>query len=273
MDLSTIIGFIAGISIVFLTMVLDGGSPAELFAKIAPIILIFGGSLAATCITSPFKLFLGMPKLIGKACTTKKLEAPEAIETLVKMADKARRDGLLALEEESKKISDPFLKKGIMLVVDGVDPTQVRTILEIEIEQMRERHAANYGIFAAAGGYAPTFGIIGTIMGLISVLKQLDDPNKLAASIASAFLATLWGLLVSNLIYLPLGGKLRSKSEEEALFRTLMMEGILSLQAGENPRIVREKLGAFLPPKAREKQENEKSKTEAAAPKKAKAEA
>ena len=164
-----------------------------------------------------------------------------------------------------------------MLVVDGVDPAQVRAILEIDIEHMRERHAANYGLFSAAGGFAPTFGIIGTVMGLISVLKQLDDPSKLAGSIASAFLATLWGLLSANLIYLPLGGKLRAKSEEEAAYRTLLMEGILSLQAGENPRIVREKLGAFLPPKAREKEEKgkgkEKAKAEAPAGKKAKAEA
>jgi len=283
MDLATIIGFIAGVVIIVVVMIMDGGSPAELFAHIAPIILIFGGSIAATTISVPLNVISRLPKLIMLAVTSKKMEANEAIEILVRMADKARRDGLLALEEESKKISDEFLKKGVMLVVDGVDPAQVRTILEIDIEHMSERHAQGYGMLSAAGGFAPTFGIIGTVMCLISVLKQLDDPTKLAGSIASAFLATLWGLLSSNLIYLPLAGKLRAKSEEEVAFRTLLMEGILALQAGENPRIVREKLGAFLPPKVRglkegeaapaKKGKAEKPKAEKAKAEKAKAEA
>jgi chemotaxis protein MotA len=267
MDLATIIGFIVGAALIMVVMILDGGNPAELFSNIAPIMLTIGGSIAATTISSPLSEILKLPKLIVLAVTTRKLASAEAIEMLVKMADKARRDGLLALEEESKKITDPFLKKGIMLVVDGVDPAQVRTILEIDIHHMQERHARGYGLFSAAGGFAPTFGIIGTVMGLISVLKELDNPAKLAGSIASAFLATLWGLLSSNLIFIPIGSKLRSKSEEEVAYRHLLLEGILALQGGENPRIVKEKLGAFLPPKARESKESEGSG------KKAKAEA
>ena len=170
------------------------------------------------------------------------------IELIVKMADRARRDGLLALEEELKKIDDKFLQKGIMMVVDGVDQAQVRAILETNIEQMRARHRVGYGFFGSAGGFAPTFGIIGTVMGLISVLKQLDNPATLAKSIASAFLATLWGLLAANLIYLPLSGKLKGKSEEEAHMRYMQLEGIIAIQAGENPRIVREKLKCLLTP-------------------------
>jgi chemotaxis protein MotA len=135
-----------------------------------------------------------------------------------------------------------------MLVVDGVDPAQVRSILHTQIEHMQQRHEVGIHIFNTAGGFAPTFGIIGTVMGLISVLKELDNPAKLAGSIASAFLATLWGLLSSNMIFLPLGGKLQHKDAEEVAFKTMLLEGILSLQAGENPRIVREKLQAFLPP-------------------------
>ncbi|MBA4385750.1 MAG: hypothetical protein C0410_13515 [Anaerolinea sp.] len=165
------------------------------------------------------------------------------------MADKARREGLLALEEESKKIKDPFLQKGIMLVVDGVDPSQVRAILETNIENLEERHKKGAAAFAGAGGFAPTFGIIGTVMGLMNALKMLDDPEKLAEAIAGAFLATLWGLLFANLIFLPLGNKLKAKSQEEVHYRNLLTEGILALQAGENPRIVREKLNAFLAPK------------------------
>jgi chemotaxis protein MotA len=250
MDLSTILGLVAGIVTIVVVMILDGGSPAELFGVPQAILLIIAGSLSATAITVPLKVFINLPKLLSVSIRASSYKEEEAIEALAKMADKARREGLLALEEESKKIKDPFLQKGIMLVVDGVDPGQVRSILETQIHHLSERHASNYGLFAAAGGYAPTFGIIGTVMGLISVLKQLDDPSKLAGSIASAFLATLWGLMMANLIYLPIAGKLRAKDDEEVAYRNLLLEGILSLQAGENPRIVREKLQAFLPPAA-----------------------
>ena len=134
------------------------------------------------------------------------------------------------------------------MVVDGVDSEQVEAILDTNIEQMKARHKQGVTFFASAGGFAPTFGIIGTVMGLISVLKQLDNPSALGESIAAAFLATLWGLLTANLIYLPISNKLKSKSEEEAKNRYMQLEGILAIQAGENPRIVRDKLNAYLPP-------------------------
>jgi chemotaxis protein MotA len=135
-----------------------------------------------------------------------------------------------------------------MMVVDGIDPEQVSAILETEIAQMRLRHKQGIAFFTSAGGFAPTFGIIGTVMGLINVLKQLDNPSALGAAIASAFLATLWGLLTANLIYLPISGKLKVKSEEEARNRYMQLEGILAIQAGENPRIVRDKLSAYMSP-------------------------
>lgn len=248
MDLATIVGLVVGIIIVVVVMIMDGGTPAELFAHPSALILIFGGAIAATTITTSLKTVLSLPKLIVQAFTSHNFDVAGSIDLLVNMADRARREGLLALEEDSKKIDDKFLQKGIMMVVDGTDPSQVRAILETNIEQMRARHRVGYGFFLAAGGFAPTFGIIGTVMGLISVLKQLDNPSALAKSIAGAFLATLWGLLSSNLVFLPIGGKLKSKSEEEAAVRYMQMEGILAIQAGENPRIVRDKLSAHLPP-------------------------
>lgn len=263
MDFATIIGLMAGVVVLVVVMIMDGGTPMELFSNPAAILLIIGGSISATMIASPLKTIMLLPKLILLATREKKLGVEEAIDVLTKMSDKARREGLLALEEESKKIQDPFLQKGVMLVVDGVDPAQVRAILETTVEHMRERHMQGYGLFSAAGGFAPTFGIIGTVMGLISVLKQLDDPNRLARSIASAFLATLWGLLTANLIYLPLASKLKSKSDHEVAYRTLLVEGILALQAGENPRLVREKLEAFLPPNARGKEKTKAKSGEA----------
>lgn len=249
MDLTTLLGLVLGFATVVVVLILDGGSPAELFAVPQAILLIFGGSMAATAVSSSSKVFASLPKLVAEAFKQKKMNPEEAIEALARMADKARREGLLALEEESKKIKDPFLQKGIMLVVDGVDPAQVKAILETNVENLRARHKKGAAAFAGAGGFAPTFGIIGTVMGLMNALKMLDDPKKLAEAIAGAFLATLWGLLFANLIFLPLGNKLKTKSEEEVHYRYLLMEGILALQAGENPRIVREKLNAFLSPK------------------------
>jgi chemotaxis protein MotA len=272
MDLATIIGLVAGVVTIIVVLILDGGSPAELVSSPAAILLIIGGSLAATTISFPIKEIANLPKLFVRATRGTKFEIEGTIDLLSKMADKARREGLLALEDESKKIQEPFLKTGIMLVVDGVDPTQVRGILESNIHHMEERHAANYGMFSAAGGFAPTFGIIGTVMGLIGVLKALDDPNKLAGSIASAFLATLWGLIFANLLYLPIAAKLRSKSEEESKYRRMLMEGIISLQSGENPRILKEKLLTYLSPKERANIEKAEAKAPAGgAPQKARA--
>jgi chemotaxis protein MotA len=248
MDIATIAGLVGGLTTIFVVLIMDGGSPAELFAHPSAILLIIGGSLSATILTSPLQTVIQLPKYFIQAFTTKKFDARTTIELLTNLADRARREGLLALEEDSKKITDKFLQKGIMMVVDGVDSHQVSEILETSVEQMKARHKMGAGFFAAAGGYAPTFGIIGTVMGLISVLKQLDNPSALGASIAAAFLATLWGLLISNLIYLPLSGKLKAKSEEESRNRYMMLDGVLAIQAGENPRVVKDKLSAFLAP-------------------------
>lgn len=270
MDLSTLLGLVVGFATVVVVLILDGGEPGELFTVPQAILLIFAGSMSATAISVGTKVFMTLPKLVSETLKQHKHDPSEAIELLTKMADKARREGLLALEEESKKIKDPFLQKGIMLVVDGVDPAQVRSILETTIENLEERHKKGAALFTGAGGFAPTFGIIGTVMGLMNALKMLDDPQKLAEAIAGAFLATLWGLLFANLIFLPLGNKLKAKSQEEVHYRYLLTEGILALQAGENPRIVREKLNAFLAPKEI-KSDDGKKKATAASTEKAKA--
>ncbi len=271
MDLATIIGLIGGFAVIVIAMIIDGGSPAELFAQPQALLLTIGGALLATVISYPMKSLGLIPKWLMLAIMgSKEKDSPaETIEILSKLADKARREGLLALEEESKKIPNEFLKKGVMMVVDGVDPAQVRAILEIDIRHMAERHEQGINFFTSAGGYGPTMGIIGTVMGLISVLKQLDNPGTLGESISAAFLATLWGILSANMIWLPIAGKLRYNSDEEVSFRKLMLEGILALQAGENPRIVKDKLFAFLPPTARQKE----GKEGGAAPQKAKAKA
>jgi chemotaxis protein MotA len=268
MDLTTIVGLIATVIIIVVVLIMDGGTPGELFVHPSAILLTLFGAFTATVVTSPMKLVVALPKIIGKAFITEKFNIEESIDSLVRMADKARRDGLLALEEESKNIVDPFLKKGVMMVVDGVDPNQVRAILDTQIDHAHARHRAGAGFFAAAGGFSPTFGIIGTVMGLISVLKNLSDPAALATSIAAAFLATLWGLLSANLIFLPIAGKLKTRADEEVLVRYMQLEGIMAIQAGENPRVVRDKLNAFLSPKeavTEEKSKANEAKKQAAA--------
>ncbi len=251
MDFGTIGGLILAALVIVVVMILDGGSPAELFHHPAAILLTLGGSFLAASVATPLSTTLSLPTLLLTTIKGNKNDSATAIDTLVKMADKARREGLLSLEADSQKISDPFLRKGLMLVVDGVDPAQVRAILEIEIKHMRARHGAGINLLNSAGGYAPTFGIIGTVMGLITVLQQLDEPATLGKAIAGAFLATLWGLLSANMIWLPLGGRLNTKSETEVAYRHLLIEGISALQAGENPRVLKEKLNAFMPPKSR----------------------
>jgi chemotaxis protein MotA len=265
MDLAAIIGLIAVLAVTIGANVMAGGSPAQLVSSPIPIMLCVLGSFLVSMMQYPLKMSIGIHKLFMKAFRAEKEDAAHAIEELVAMSDKARREGLLALEEDAKKIEDPFLRRGLQLVVDGVDPAQVRQILEIEIHQMHERHQHGVGFFAAAGGYAPTMGIIGTVMELIILMQELDNPSKLGRGIAAAFLATWWGLAAANFIFLPIGNNLKTKDEEEVAFRKMLIEGVLALQAGENPRVVKEKLGGFLPPAVREAHEGAGAKAEAGA--------
>ncbi len=261
MDLATIIGLIAGLGIVVIAMVMEKGNPADLFKNPAALVLTIGGALAAAMVSYPLKTLLGLPTMFIKAINAGKEQSHEAIELLVKMADKARREGLLTLEEDARKVEDAFLRRGIMMVVDGLDPAQVRSILSTEVKHMEERHEQGIGFLNACGGFAPTMGIIGTVQGLITVLAGLGgDPGALGEKIGAAFLATLWGILTANLIWIPLAGKLRHNSAEEAAYRHLLIEGIMSLQAGENPRVLRDKLNAFLPPKSRPTEEKKGGK-------------
>ena len=176
----------------------------------------------------------------------------EIINTLVRYAEKARREGLLALEDEIASSSDEFLKKGIQLVVDGTDPELVKNILEIEIGFLEERHNENKGFWEAWGSLAPSFGLIGTVIGLIQMLSRLDDPSTVGPGMAVALLTTLYGALLAYFIFNPIAAKLGIRSQEEVMIRQVMVEGILSVQAGENPRIVEEKLKSFLPPARRD---------------------
>ncbi|TEU12906.1 MAG: motility protein A [Anaerolineales bacterium] len=254
MDISTVIGLVLGLGAMVGMVLLEGGSPGELIG-IPAAVIVFGATFAASFVQFPLKVVLSLPKMIIQTFQTHETKAAETIDQLVALADRARRDGLLTLEETAGQL-DQFLKKGIMLVVDGVDSKTVSEIMETEMALTTDRHEAGIGLLDAMGGYAPTMGILGTVMGLVNVLSKLSNPEELGHLIASAFLATLYGIASANLLWLPLAGKLRGKDDRETLARRMMMAGVLSIQAGESPRLVREKLESFLAPAEREKEED-----------------
>lgn len=232
-------------------LILEGGSILGLIG-ISAILIVFGGTVGVLVVAFGLAGFLKVPKLIMLGLRGAKERPEELIAQLVSLAEKARREGLLSLEEESQSIQDAFLKKGLTLVIDGTDPEQVRSILEIDLISMEERHTHGMDILKAAGGFAPTLGIIGTVLGLISVLSELGgDTEELGHSIALAFIATLYGVGSANLFWLPIAENLKVKSKEEVHLKNMIMEGILSIQGGDNPRVVEEKLQGFLAPSAR----------------------
>jgi chemotaxis protein MotA len=250
-DLSSIIGLVLGFASLLIGFALEGGHLTALLAPTAAII-VFGGTFGATILSFPMNDIKQVPTLLKIAFTEKKFNISELIVTLTGFAEKARREGLLCLERETAGIDDEFIRQGIQLVVDGTDPALVRDILETQIDFTDQRHKIGADIFEAAGGYSPTLGIIGTVMGLVHVLGNLSDPESLGPAIAVAFIATLYGVCFANLVYLPIGHKLKLKSKQERFMKEIALEGILSIQAGDNPSIVREKLRAFLSAKVRQ---------------------
>ncbi|MBP1763170.1 MAG: chemotaxis protein MotA [Firmicutes bacterium] len=250
MDIVTIAGLILGLGALMASVVLEGGQISSLFSLPA-FVTVFGGTAGATAIGFTLAELKTVPQLLGIAFKDKKYDATNLIVTLVGFAEKARREGLLALEENLSEIDDPFLKKGMQLVIDGTDAELVRSIMETELTFIQERHHKGAAIFEAAGGFGPTMGIIGTVMGLVNVLGNLSEAETLGPSIATAFIATLYGVGSANVFFLPVAAKLKNRSSQQILLHEVTLEGILSVQAGDNPRIVEEKLLAFLAPKAR----------------------
>jgi chemotaxis protein MotA len=231
--------------------VMEGTSPVA-FINIPAILIVLGGTFGACMASCGMEGMKRLPALYKKSMNAEPIDLTDTLANIVRYADRARRDGLLALEEELEQIDDEYLKKGLQLVVDGTDPDLVRDILEAEIEGMTARHRKGAEPFDKAGGFAPTMGIIGTVMGLIHVLENLAHPETLGPSISSAFIATLFGVASANVIYYPIAYRLKGLSSVEADGRAMVLEGIMAIQAGDNPRIVTEKLLSFIAPEGRE---------------------
>ena len=209
-------------------------------------IIVFGGTLGAVMVNYPMHVVSLAIKNAKFVLLSQNSDPNKTIKLLAELAGVARKDGLLALENSIKKVQDPFLRKGLQLVVDGTEPKLTREILEIEIEHKEEYNLTSAKVFESAGGYSPTIGILGAVMGLIHVMENLSDPQKLGAGIAVAFVATIYGVGAANLVYLPLAGKMKLRIREEVIMQDMIIEGLIALSEGENPRRVEEKLVGFL---------------------------
>src|SRR5947209_13226740 len=263
MKASTAIGMV--VAIVGLAMgAMMEGSQIPAFLNIPALLIVLGGMGGATLAGTSMECMKAIPALYKKAMSGERPDLLAQLDLLVGFAERARREGLLALDEEVADLDDEFTRKGLQLVVDGTDPELVREILENEIDGMAARHAASVSPFEKAGGFAPTMGIIGTVMGLVHVLQNLAAPSTLGPAISGAFIATLYGVGSANVILLPTANRLKALSAEEVELRTMTLEGILSIQAGDNPRVVADKLLSFVPPADR--QADGEQAVEAAAP-------
>jgi chemotaxis protein MotA len=236
------------------------GTNVMVVINIPAILIVLVGTLGATIAACGLEAHIKLPMIYKKAIMPDDLDLVGRVDELVGFADQARRDGLLALDEAVKGISDPFTRKGIQLVVDGTDPDLVAAVLDAENEAMRKRHAACRAPFMQAGALAPTMGIVGTVFGLVNVMNNLNQPSTLGPLIAAAFLATLIGVGSANVVFLPLANRLKELSEAEMHFREMTLEGILAIQAGDNPRVVAEKLMAYVPPKDRPSEDEQGAK-------------
>ncbi|MEI7025634.1 flagellar motor protein [Paenibacillus sp. y28] len=246
MDITTWIGIIIGLTALVGGYLLEGGHINGLLVGTAALI-VFGGTIGAVIVSFPKKQLRQLPKALSIAFREKQRDPDKIIQEIVDMATTARRAGVLSLESRAMEHEDPFLRKGLTMIVDGTDPELTKQILELDMDAVEKNYSNLAKIFESAGGYAPTMGIIGTVMGLVHVLSNLADPASLAGSIATAFTATLYGVASANIIYLPIAAKIKQRSEEQTIEMEMMLEGILALQAGENPQLIRMKLTSFLP--------------------------
>ena len=250
MDIATILGILSATGLVLGAIFM--GSGLNVFINIPSLCIVLGGTIGVTLIAYPLKDFLSVIKVVQKALFTKNISATELISKFTSFASKTRKEGILALESEIKEVKDEFLKKGVQLSIDGLEPQQIQNILDTEIDFVRDRHKLGADLFTSMGTFAPAMGMIGTLIGLVQMLQSMDDPSTIGPAMAVALLTTFYGSLMANICCMPIAGKLKTRSKEEMLTKEMTIQGIMSLSNGDNPRILEQKLLAFLPP-AKEK--------------------
>lgn len=254
MELGTLAGLVLGMIFICASILILGEwDPGALLEFVDPpsVMIVFGGTLAAGAISVKLPRFISYFKAFGVTLKPPVMDPAGAIGTIVSLANTARKEGVLALEETAANMDDQFLKKGVMLIVDGTDPELVKAILETELSYIEERHGGAALFYENLAAYAPAWGMMGTMVGLVLMLGQLEDPNALGPMMAVALITTFYGAIVANYLCNPVAAKLKDISKEEILFKMVLVEGMLSIQAGENPRIIEEKLKSFLAPALR----------------------
>ena len=252
MDLGTIIGIISGVALVLVTIVTGGAGLAN-YISIQSIIIVVGGSFSAMLVANPLSRMLGIAKYVRIGLQTPDWQEEKIISDLVAFSERARREGLLALEDNLDEVEDEFMRKGVQLVVDGTDPDIIKSILYHDLNEIQSRHESGIKIFDDWARIAPAFGMIGTLIGLIQMLVNMGgDASIIGAGMAVALITTFYGALMANLVLMPLKTKLEDRDKDETRVKEVVIEGILSIQSGDNPRILLEKLISFLPPAQRE---------------------
>ncbi|MGB9697816.1 MAG: flagellar motor protein [Thermodesulfobacteriota bacterium] len=246
MDKASIIGLVLGIGAVLGGQALEGGHLGSIM-QITAFVIVIGGTFGAVFLSYPFKQVIAALKGVKSILKEPPQNAEEIIKQITQYANKARKEGILSLEKEIKNIDNAFLKKALTMAVDGLEPHLIREAMETELEYLDEHGKISSKIFKSAGGYAPTIGILGAVLGLIHVMENLNDPSKLGAGIAVAFVATVYGVGSANLLFLPIATKLEVRHRNEMILREMMLEGVISVSNGENPRLIEEKLRSYLP--------------------------
>jgi chemotaxis protein MotA len=245
MDKASIIGIILGLGAVLGGQALEGGSIKSILQGVAALIVL-GGTFGAVFLSYPFQNVIGSFKDIKTVIKEPPQDPLQIINQITEYANKARKEGILSLEKEVNTIEDRFLKKALAMAVDGVEPHLIREAMEVELEYMDEHGKVNSKVWKAAGGYSPTIGILGAVLGLIHVMENLNDPSKLGSGIAVAFVATVYGVGLANLLYLPFATKLEVRHRHQMIIKEMILEGVISVATGENPRLIEEKLYSFL---------------------------
>ena len=253
MDLTSLIGLSLGLAIMGYA-VLSGGGSLQAFLDVPSLVCVGGGMLAVVFLSFPFRILAQAPQVLRKACFGTDIDLAMVVSEIVALADVARRDGLLALEPRIASLADPFLARAVQLAVDGSHPEVVEEILRLDVDLLQSRHREGKNLFDQLGRYAPAFGMIGTLIGLILMLGNMTDPSRIGGGMAVALVTTLYGALAANLAFLPLGEKLAVMHRHELLAREIVVRGVIAIQNGESPRAIAHRLASFLPPEARSEQ-------------------
>ena len=254
MDIATVIGVIVAFALILGSIVIGGGSFMA-FWDAPSVMVVFGGAVAAALICFPLPNFLSVFSVVMKVFFWKVEPISDVIKQIVSLAEVARRDGLLALESKLSEIENPFITLGVQMAVDGTRPEVMEDILRTELDAVATRHRDGKAIFDCMGRFAPAFGMIGTLMGLVIMLGDMSDPSKIGAGMAVALLTTMYGAVASNVVFLPFAEKLGFTNRQELLMMEIVIRGIMAIQSGENPRIIEQKLNTFIPPKQRSTEE------------------